>query len=318
MKNKTRTDVFFDNSVLKNILKKSGPSPVNFQIEFTKKMTSLGLLKPYFISTPIMLLEYIGQLPEPLVTRNPNCYSEVLEILKSEPFEANQIITDAIQLIKNDFLSLPVTDYTVLKAKIDHEDQFRHPYGIRLADLLFRENIKNSNTRERLVLELAIDEFQGVDLRQVYGELITDDRIARVLSSLAKFLPHDSFNVSIARTLHQFYLSAKQTEESVRSFKYNFKKDHQDRLDTQLVHFVCLGNKLEGRTNRVAAFTMEDPNRTKLRCKAYLDFLFHIKPTLKSLKLNLKVRPGMVYFLNKDGNVTVRLDVKDLWKKRSL
>lgn len=309
-------DIFIDYGILRNVLKKKALSvSQKFQQSLAEKLIEVGQsdLTPHFLSTPIMTLEYLGKLMIPTTITSSDLKQRLISILEKNPFNAEQIVTEGIELLKNELELSTVTDYGYLISQFSVHNEHRCPWGKQLAESIILDNLKNISTRYRFVIELAIDEFQGFNLREVYGDLSVDDRIARICASLGNFLPHKQFNVAIPRAVNQFYRNTRigHIVNETISLDYDFTASHQDRLDTQIIHFACFGNKRDNSIFPVICFTCEAWERTEKRARAYLLYLVHLE-RLGQLRSEEYCPGKIVQIWQNSGEIRNEIDLKVL------
>ena len=201
-------DVFLDTGILKNILKKSLPQVAQrFQEEFSKRIVEISRDETHhYIAAPLMLLEYVGMKLPPIASRFANLEGEVATLAAANPFDANKFGSDLLDLFKNHVEGESFSDYALLLNRLDEEAKYRNSYGIELANILFRSNLERIETRYRYITEFSLDEIQGLDFAKIFGGDL-ERKLTELLTTFGTSLLDPELNVSLARILHQWYMS---------------------------------------------------------------------------------------------------------------
>lgn len=313
-------DVFFDNGILKNILKKSKfKVSENFKVNIFDKLVEItGQSRHEYISSPIMLLEYVGLKVPPISDRAQDVNKQIINFAKKKPFDANKFSEFIISVMKKEMENDKIFDYDFLKEKITQEEVFRDSYGIEIARSLFLSNLHNFSTRTRFLTEIILDDIQGLKFSEIFGE-DWKANIDDLLGVFASALFSPDLNVPMVRILHHWYINVDVSKPASRiagECKYDFDGNRQDRLDTQLVHFCCYGNKRDGKVHNVCGVTTETAHRIIKRCHAYLSFIAKLNSSaLKSPHVKAP-KPGIIVFADsKTGNLLNSVDLNELWNQ---
>jgi hypothetical protein len=310
-------DIFIDNGILKNILNKSNPSIAKkFKEDFSRKLVVLtNNSDAHFISSPLMILEYIGIKLPPISSRFPEIKSEIKHLIDGKNFDPNKFGYQLRDLFSKKISSEQISNFDFLLSKLDSEERFRDPYGAELVNILHRPNLVDIKKRYAYLTELSIDEIQGLDFCDIFGDRL-HQHLTVLLKTFAYTLADKSLNISFARILHEWYMKLDRDGEAsdlARQCKYDFNEKHQDRLDTLLVHYACFGHKRDGQLLSVCCVTTEKSHRIIARCKAYCAHINHFVNTNSLREEMLGPCPGVIFFVNQStGEVVDEFDLKKL------
>lgn len=317
--------VFFDNGILRNVLRKNNSARYETFIENINNC----IVNPPFrriptvyqgITTPMMVVEFSGQNFNSII-ENPNIENRLIEIFNTTPFSPSTIIESAISYLRNEILSSNYINYNKLLKNVVREKNNLCGFGASWVENYFESNLKNTSTVYRFSNELALDELQSFDFKKVYGPNNSDKRLHTLNLAFSQFLESPDFNVPTTRLIDHFYtnsyndISYRQVTHLTKnySYDYNSDKNHYDRLDTHLIHYACMGTKVDNQVFSVNCFTTEKLSRSKNRCHRYKALLKNLEENHGFFKKNIKPMPGRLYQVDQNsGKIIDTAYVRDL------
>ncbi len=278
-------DVFLDNGIIKNILHKNKPQ---VEEQFWKTYNELNCppTGASYISTPLMLLEYLGYEKQ----YNPLIFDQGIEekitqlIIGFNGQDEDDLFNLLENEIENWFRSKKEFSKTELRKRYEEQLQWRSENGQEIARVCFGDNLDNFElTEKRFYWELAVDRMYAINFNLFRSAIENPSMQMKLLLSSLRTLGNPSFNVSFARVLQNCNI------KNLDSYTKNYDLT-SECVDTQLVHFASVGSKRNGIHYPVDVITTENPEGIRNRLSNYVTLLkrmsnFHFTMTNEVLPI---------------------------------
>ncbi len=307
-------DILLDNGILKNISHILRPSlESNFLASIFKHWKMTQTWNPHFLATPIMLMEALPIAHSSIdVTALGSQSREALRTLLVDTDKANhnEKLKIALDMIEERLRSNPVLEIELLKKRTVAESNFRQPFGKDFYLKVFLPNLQSKRAYESMITSLAMSMVQYRSFLDLLPPEAKEIHIETIYQSLLRSQTEGIGNFVATRGLDEALFEEVTTKKSSLEQPY---KDKDQRVDTEIAHFVTFGNLRKDHHRPVIVFTQENCSNWHARLKRYADATKKANQKFEKYFGELTPKPGFIINVNGMGSITTPfLDVSSI------